>query len=279
MRDTYVNMGRKLQGLQLPSHGFVPTPRHWPYKGRNAVFFGRYLKVLAVGSHFDDIWLGCAGTLMLLKELYFADIVCVNLCGNYPHPYFGKYDLRNRANDISTLTSQLCVSLGFRYDRVESGLLQDRGFELNPEKLSNVVDELHNIYHDADIIFVPREGDFHPDHALTARGILSKFRKCDIFEYEIKAFRRSPFAPNIFVDLSLMSNLGDDLAEIPWKRGQGSFAEKKAAILETAFKNILSQEIPMVFQRDNTLGKMAYRAAENSKTARYAEAFFSELII
>jgi hypothetical protein len=266
--------------------GFHPRPRHWPATVGSPIDFARYAKVLAVGSHFDDVWLGCSATLMLLKEVYGAEVHCTSLCNNYSHPYFDRYDLK----DIKHLHDNLgllCEALDFRWvpsdagNHPDRGDLEDRAFMKNLPCLQDRVGTLLEMYQDADLLFIPRQDDVHDDHVATARAFLSQFRRALVLQYEIKDFRQAPFRPSLIVNVGGRSRaalefpgLGEIFAE-----GEGSFAKKKAIILERFFRQMLGGGLPPTFDQDHCLGRMRVRAAESSGEAEYAEAFAAEILI
>jgi len=103
--------GSPLFHTSARQHPFRPTARHWPYRGQVAINFARHLKVLAVGSHFDDVWLGCSGTLMRLRECYDAQVAIVTLCTQYPNDYYGRYRLNGAALDALKTTRKASALL------------------------------------------------------------------------------------------------------------------------------------------------------------------------
>ena len=262
--------------------GFDPRPRHYAVSVRSTMDFRRYPKVLAVGSHFDDIWLGCSATLMLLHEVYGAQVVCTSLCTHYPHLYFGYYDLMHRTGELNDFCRRLCRKLGFAWieDGVPRGAhLADRGFPQSDHDLRQSIHELWLRYRDADLVFVPRQDDAHEDHVLTARTVLARFRRATILEYEVKEFRRVPFQPSLVVDVTRKSRRRLEIDERNVFEPGGSFAEKKAFILENGFGSFLRGELPRTFETVSTLGRMRVRSSESSGEPAFAEAFATEILI
>ncbi|HKU78182.1 MAG TPA: PIG-L family deacetylase [Pyrinomonadaceae bacterium] len=259
---------------------FESRPRHWPYRRMRASGFSDHLRVLAIGSHFDDVWLGCSGALMRLRECYEAQIRVVTLCNVYRSPYYDRYELKGATLDkLHEDIENLCRELGFRHElnREPDLGLDDQSFA--EDKVRTYMKRLAERAGHTDLLFVPRQDDeVHRDHMLAAKAAIVAFRGANVFEYEIKDFRRSPFKPNLLVDVGIKSNrpitLRDD------KRfGNISFAEKKAFILENAFRVMDKKDLPPVVQRDHTLGRMAFRASQSGTDLRYAEAFVAEMTI
>jgi LmbE family N-acetylglucosaminyl deacetylase/predicted amidohydrolase len=264
----------------------VFDPRLIPWTTNSPLIFRQHPKVLAIGSHIDDIWLGCSATLMLLSERYKAQVVCSDLCDNYPYPYFGMYEINDR---VHSRIEELCKKLRFkRYDRGwerQKNALTDREFPSLLRALSTRVEYLYNKYGDADLVFVPRQDDFHEDHALTSKEVLKEFRRSLVLEYEIKEFRRAPFHPSLLVDVTAKSH-----QEFTWashratrvicKASEVSFAEKKARILAEVFPTIFgSPELPSTFSKDYVLGRLSIRAVEAGLDGTYAEAFAGDHVI
>lgn len=268
---------------------FAPQPRHFSTSGRSAIDMRRYPKVLAVGSHFDDIWLGCSATLMLLREVYGASVCCISLCTDYPNPYFGQYRLKDRTGELNAFCKKLCDGLGFHWVQdlpAPTGNITDREFAGNAHELRQQIFHLWKRYQDADLVFVPRRDDAHEDHVLTARMVLAQFKKSTVLEYEVKEFRRIPFQPSLIVDVSRRSRrellLDGETIFAPADDGTpaaGTFAQKKARILKSGFGAFLKGEVPGTFEEDHTLGRMRVRAAESSGEPRFAEAFATEILI
>jgi LmbE family N-acetylglucosaminyl deacetylase len=128
-----------------------------------------------------------------------------------------------------------------------------------------------------DLLFIPRQDDLHRDHKVTAQAAMVKFRSANVLEYEIKDFRRSPFRPNVLVDLGLRSNNPIEFNGV--SRVNLSFAEKKAFILEHAFRMMDPLDLPVMVQQAHTIGRMAFRASQSGTELDYAEAFMAEMII
>ncbi len=254
---------------------FKPGPRHWPFRGLRASGFSDYLRVLAIGSHFDDVWLGCSGTLMRLQECYNAQIRVATLCNSYSLPYFGRYDLKNAQAELDKDLNDLCKRLCFEHIPYTGPNLEDQAFA--EERVQAYMQKLADESSYIDLLFVPRQDDVHPDHMVTTKAAMLKFRSANIFEYEIKDFRRSPFRPNVLVDLGVRSNMSIEFNGN--SRVNLSFAEKKAFVLEHAFRMMDPVDLPAMFQQAHTIGRMAFRASQSGTEVAYAEAFMAEMII
>jgi LmbE family N-acetylglucosaminyl deacetylase len=257
--------------------GFKATPRHWPSRRLNSIGFRRHLKVLAIGSHFDDLWLGCSGTLMLLRELYHAQVVLTHFCDQYPHDYFGYVKIdSSRLNGVIAHNAQ---RLAFEWLPPTNRGISDRNFRGSRAELGKAFEAIKEKYFNPDLVLVPRRDDAHEDHVLTTREALITFRLANILEYEVKDFRQAPFKPTFFVDLSYTSNWDFTSRDgtTLFKAGTGTFAEKKARILAKGFEEIVTAYTPPSFQQEKVLGRMAFRA-EGGRIGNYAEAFVADVV-
>jgi hypothetical protein len=254
---------------------FEPRPRHWPFRGLRASGFSDHLRVVAIGSHFDDVWLGCSGTLMRLRECYNAQIRIITLCNFYPTEYYDRFKLDGTIlEELYRDLDSLCGKLGFQHEQYQGPALQDQSF--NEAQVHSYMKTLDEKSCHTDMLFVPRQDDVHHDHAATAKAAMLEFRGANVFEYEIKDFRRSQFKPNLLVDMGIRSNQS---LELGGKVCSGvTFANKKAFILENAFR-IMDGDLPLVVQKEHTLGRMAFRASQSGTELTHAEAFVAEMII
>src|SRR5512147_1380380 len=55
-----------------------------------AFTFIRNGRLLVVGAHWDDLLLGCLGTMIKLRRICGYSVDLAVLCSNYPHGYFGR---------------------------------------------------------------------------------------------------------------------------------------------------------------------------------------------
>lgn len=221
---------------------------------------------------------------MLLQEEYDAVITCIDLCDHYPHPYWGFVELTNK--NMHELVKQVCEKIGFGYDCAwDNKIILDRDFPLRPGELDQRMKAIQERHNDTDLVFMPRRDDFHEDHSLVAKEVLKQFKSCTIFEYEIKEFRRSPFRPNLVVDVTRHSNRelkwnGDEICST----GSVSFAEKKARILSQVFPKILgiqeeSARNLRALSKQDILARLRVRAAEFGLDGTYAEAFVTDVAV
>lgn len=189
---------------------------------------------LAIGSHWDDILLGCLGTLIKLKETLGYHIDVVVLCDFYPTKYYGVYQ-HGLDKIVSDFYDSLCSKCGFRYLKIHGPSLTDRTFHQNAAhveaKIQNLVDnyiEGNKSVRPYNIIFCPPIDDRNSDHAVTGEIVFDKFRirNHTILEYVIKRYTESSFVPNLCISLD------DDISRT-----------------DKWFKNLSPTEIPDIAQK------------------------------
>jgi len=219
---------------------------------------------------------------MKLVEVYCAQVFLTSLCHEYPHLYFGMYNLSNRKQDMHDLMISFSEALGFQWYKPNQDpqTLQDRNFKNQRADLEKAMESLANVFADAELVFIPRQDDAHDDHVVTAKLALSMFRSATLLEYEVKEFRRRPFRPSIAVDVGQLSNTELKVDAMRFlNSGKSSFAEKKAGLLSEGFRRFFGGDVPKMFNKDYILGKMRLRAAEIRSEVQYAEAFASDIMI
>lgn len=138
------------------------------------------MNILAIGAHPDDIEIGCARTLLELKEKHDAKITLMVLTGN---------------NARCLEQEQACEVLGIKecvhYNFSDTAILLKAAIlkiEENIEKLQ------------PDYIFTHYQNDTHQDHRTVAKATLSACRnRKNILFYE--SLSTENFTPNLLVDI------------------------------------------------------------------------------
>lgn len=161
-------------------------------------------KALAVGAHWDDILLGCLGTLLRLQLLHNYTVAVAVLCTTYADRYYGQSQ-----EHLFTKTKRIYQELEQRFaikvDASDSGEapIMDRGFQDKEDRVASRLATLAQFYNDCDLIFTPPSDDGHIDHSVTGRLVRSAFRQPEqtILDYEVKRYTDRSFVPNIFVSL------------------------------------------------------------------------------
>ncbi len=163
--------------LDLGCHGSIPNcPILTLSKSFDLVRCGR---VLAIGAHWDDILLGCFGTLLKLKRFFHYEVNVVVLCTGYNGYYYGKEqkDLPGRIKGI--YNGLFPEPEGFICNIVDPQkyTIPDRGFAQSQSAVNLCIHDLANDGKDFNLILAPPLDDYHEDHAITGKLVMSHFRK------------------------------------------------------------------------------------------------------
>jgi LmbE family N-acetylglucosaminyl deacetylase len=202
----------------------------------SAPHFGR---VLALGSHSDDIEIGCGATLLALtRALPEVEITWVVLGAE------GRREGEARASAKTFLAAAPRVKVvvhGFR----------DGFFPYVGGEVKDVFEELKSRL-DPDLIFTHARQDLHQDHRLVCELTWNTWRDHLILEYEIPKYDGDLGTPNVFMPVS------------------EEIAREKVRLVLDAFE---SQTEKHWFDEQLFLGLMRVRGMEGRSPSGYAEAF------
>jgi LmbE family N-acetylglucosaminyl deacetylase len=200
---------------------------------------GEPLRILALGSHSDDIEIGCGGTLLRLAE--------------------SRRQLR-----VHWVVLSADADRGTEAERGAEGFLagvdhhtialrdfRDAFFRYGPE-LKEFFEELKGEF-EPDVVFTHYRDDLHQDHRLVSELTWNTFRDHLILEYEIPKYDGDLGSTNFFVPL----------AEQICRR-------KIATILET----FASQRGKAWFTEDVFFSLLRLRGMESNSASGYAEGFY-----
>ena len=194
--------------------------------------------ILVLGSHSDDIEIGCGATLLALTRAHpNLDVTWVVLGAE------GKREDEARASGEAFLEAAGCSEVivhGFR----------DGFFPYVGGEIKDVFENLKRV--DPDIIFTHTRHDLHQDHRLVCELTWNTWRDHLIVEYEIPKYDGDLPTPNMFVSVP------EDLAR------------EKAELILKVFE---SQGTKHWFDADLFLGLMRVRGMEGHSPSGYAEAF------
>lgn len=146
-------------------------------------------QILCIGSHCDDIEIGCSGTILRLLER---------------HPDLRMTWLVLAGNDERhDETRESAKRLFAGYAEPELILHQFRDGFL-PYDVPPVKEAFENVRRalDPHLILSHWSGDFHQDHRVVSELTWSTFRRHLIMEYEIPKYDGDLGRPNVFVPLS-----------------------------------------------------------------------------
>lgn len=203
------------------------------------------LKILCLGSHSDDIEIGCGGTILrLLAEGPRVDVTWVVLASN-----------RDRELEARSSAAQFLSRAGKTDIRVKS--FRDGFFPFEGAQIKTYFEqEIKPI--SPDLVFTHSRKDAHQDHRLVAELTWNTFRNHLILEYEIPKYDGDMGQPNFFVPLDR------------------EICENKIRYLLEAFE---TQRSKAWFGRETFLGLMRLRGMECVAPSGYAEAFYCRKVV
>ncbi len=205
----------------------------------------RDLQVLCIGSHSDDIEIGCGGTILRLAE-------------QYPNSIFHWIVLSAvgpREAEARRAASLFVNPLRLKGPLVKSfrdGFLPFIGGEVKA-----VFEEL-KLSVSPDVIFTHNRKDAHQDHRLVAELTWNTFRNHLILEYEIPKYDGDMGQPNVFLPL------------------EPAIFQKKVRYIMDSFQ---TQQGKHWFQEETFLALMRLRGMECNAPSGYAEAFYCHKLV
>jgi LmbE family N-acetylglucosaminyl deacetylase len=202
------------------------------------------LQILCLGSHSDDIEIGCGGTILRLAEQYSE---CV-----FHWVVFSATGVRAQ--------EAKCAAGLFAGSRLRGPLLKEfrDGFmPFEGTKVKDVFEELKGAI-SPDLIFTHNRKDAHQDHRLVAELTWNTFRDHLILEYEIPKYDGDIGRPAVFIPLEV------------------ELCQKKVRNLMDAFQ---SQHKKRWFQQETFLSLMRLRGMECNAPSGYAEAFYCRKLV
>jgi LmbE family N-acetylglucosaminyl deacetylase len=201
------------------------------------------LHVLALGSHADDIEIGCGATLLRLARLRELDVHWVVLSAS-----------EERAAEARASAEAFLAGAAGSRVRVEG--FRDAFFRYGGE----VKEYFEALKRDVtpDLILTHHGADLHQDHRLVAELTWNTFRDHLILEYEIPKYDGDLGTPNVFVHLDEET------------------AHRKVALLLESFP---SQRSKPWFTEDLFLALMRLRGMEAASPSGFAEAFYGRKLV
>jgi LmbE family N-acetylglucosaminyl deacetylase len=203
------------------------------------------LKILCLGSHSDDIEIGCGGTILRLARQY-PDC-------NFHWVVFSA--LGTRGTEARRAAESFVGSMRLKGPLLKSfpdGFLPFVGAEVKA-----VFEELKQTI-SPDLIFTHSRKDAHQDHRLIAELTWNTFRDHLILEYEIPKYDGDLGRPNVFLPLEM------------------EVCQKKVQYIMDAFQ---SQHHKRWFQQETFLSLMRLRGMECNAASGYAEAFYCRKLV
>jgi LmbE family N-acetylglucosaminyl deacetylase len=202
------------------------------------------LLVLCLGSHSDDIEIGCGGTILRLAEQYPG-------C-EFHWVVFSAIGVREQeARHAASLFVQAAALKGPHLKAFRDGFMPFAAAEVKA-----VFEELKTI--SPDVIFTHNRKDAHQDHRLIAELTWNTFRNHLILEYEIPKYDGDLGQPNLFVPLETETY------------------QKKVRCIMEAFQ---SQHPKHWFKPETFLALMRLRGMESNAPSGHAEAFYCRKLV
>ena len=200
--------------------------------------------ILCLGSHCDDIEIGCGGTIIKLARQYpkveFHWVV-----------FSSTPERAREATECANLFLGEVASSNIIIKEFRNGYFPYFGSEIK-DYFEQVVRKL-----EADVIFTHSREDLHQDHRLVGELTWNTFRDHLILEYEIPKYDGDLGRPNVFVSL------------------QEEFCREK---VETIIRSYSSQSKRRWFHEETFLSLLRLRGVEAGAPTGLAEAFVARKI-
>ena len=204
------------------------------------------LKILCLGSHCDDIEIGCGGTLLNLIQSRRGSIAV----------HWVVFSSTAEREDEAKHSAQAFLK-GTRQKNVVIQHFEDSFFPYNGGEIKKFIQELSRGF-SPDLIFTHYRNDLHQDHRLIAELTWNAFRDHWILEYEVPKYDGDLGSPNFFVPLS------------------ETICHNK---IDHILRYYRSQRKKKWFTKDTFLSLNRLRGIECNSVSGYAEAFYSRKIV
>ncbi|MCW5315426.1 PIG-L family deacetylase [Nostoc sp. KVJ3] len=197
-------------------------------------------KILCLGSHCDDIEIGCGGTILKLIENYQQIVI-----------YWVVFSSNEQRAEEATASAGIFLKeipvKKIIIKNFRDGFLAFQGIEVK-ECFEQLKQEFS-----PDIIFTHHRDDRHQDHRLISEFTWNTFRNHLILEYEIPKYDGDLGIPNFFVHLS------------------ESICHRKIQYILDGFP---TQNSKQWFTEETFRAILRIRGIESNSPSSYAEAFY-----
>ena len=202
------------------------------------------LKILCLGSHSDDIEIGCGGTILrLLSRDANLEVVWTVFSSTKER----EQEARDSADLFLTQAKRREIIIEH---------FRDGFFPFDGSEIKNFFEGLKRI--SPDVIFTHTRKDAHQDHRLISELTRNTFRNHFILEYEIPKYDGDLGQPNFFVPLDK------------------AMCTSKVDHLMKAFQ---TQRSKRWFEPETFMALMRLRGMECNAPSGYAEAFYSRKFV
>jgi LmbE family N-acetylglucosaminyl deacetylase len=206
---------------------------------------GAAFRILCLGSHCDDIEIGCGGTILRLLAEHRKIDVYWTVLSSTPE------------REREARKSAVLFLRGARRRTVVVQNFRESFFPFMGNAIKEYFERLKSEV-SPDLIFTHYRHDRHQDHKAVAELTWNTFRNHLILEYEIPKYDGDLGLPNCFVDLNK------------------SICARKTRYLLQSFR---SQREKQWFTEDAFRGLMRIRGIEANALGKYAEAFYCRKMV
>ncbi|MBX3347833.1 MAG: PIG-L family deacetylase [Nitrospira sp.] len=204
----------------------------------------RSLNILCIGSHADDIEIGCGGTILKLLQAHPGSrVVWVVLTA--------RGDRKREAVKIAAAFLR-----GAGSTKIITKAFRESYLPYQGKEVKEYFDSLPQVI-DPDLIFTHYRHDLHQDHRIVCELTWNTYRRHQILEYEIPKYDGDLGQPNLYVPLT------DEVSR-----------EKVRLLME----GFATQRSKGWFTEDTFYGLLRIRGIESPKATRYAEAFYARKV-
>lgn len=202
-------------------------------------------RVLCLGSHCDDIEIGCGGTILKLIESYPNTVFHWVVFSSNQQREREAYESAN--SFLRNAKAKTIVIKNFR----------DGFFPFIAIEIKEFFEQLKQDFA-PDIIFTHYRNDLHQDHRLISDLTWNTFRNHFILEYEIPKYDADLGSPNLFFHLD------------------ESICRTKTKYLIDSFQ---SQKEKQWFTEETFFSILRLRGVESNAPSKYAEAFYCRKVV
>ncbi len=206
---------------------------------------GSTQNILCLGSHCDDIEIGCGGTVL-------------HLLARYPEArvYWVVFSSdKERAAEARQAASMFLK--GAKSSKVVVKSYRDAFFPALGERIKENFEALKKEFK-PDVIFTHYRHDLHQDHRLISELTWNTFRHHLILEYEIPKYDGDFGSPNLFVPL------------------EETVCRRK---IDAVMRSFVSQRNKHWFEEQTFFATLRLRGLECASPTRYAEAFYCRKLV
>lgn len=202
------------------------------------------LKILCLGSHSDDIEIGCGGTILrLLSQNRNIEVVWVVFSST-----------KDREQEARTSAATFLEHAAKKEVIVSD--FRDGFFPFDGTRVKDFLEGFKPV--SPDVIFTHHRKDAHQDHRLIAELTWNTFRDHLIMEYEIPKYDGDLGQPNLFVPLE-----------------KETYQQKVKCLID----GFPSQRSKRWFEQETFLALMRLRGMECVAPSGYAEAFYCRKLV